>query len=262
VSKTFQTSRSPKLIVEMFNGGITLVAEGDAGVSVKVTKEGRGHTKEEAQTALKNVDVQMAQEGDTVRIKSSPIDEHMRHLQFGAKAELKVPAGSDVVLKTSNGGITASGGTGPFTLHTANGALHVKDNSGAHHLTTSNGRITVTAGTGKQELKTSNGPIDVRADKAEISAHTTNGSVRFEGTLADGKHSFVSSNGSVTVKLPADSRFHYDASTSQGHINNEFGPSTDQKGRRSHQSGTVGDNPTMNLELRTTNGSITLAKAK
>ena len=88
-------------------------------------------------------------------------------------------------------------------LHTSNGSVTRKGGQGKARIRTSNGSIVVTGATGALELKTSNGPVRVEADRAVVKVETSNGEVRFQGTLADGEHTFATSNGRVPTSSPA-----------------------------------------------------------
>jgi DUF4097 and DUF4098 domain-containing protein YvlB len=108
------------------------------------------------------------------------------------------------------------------------------------------------------DLQTSNGAITIEADRAEVTAHTSNGAIRFRGSLARGEHSLHTSNGSIDVGVPANAQFRFDAQTSRGTIVNAFSKEQPTGKAKNHLAGTVGENPSTSLQLRTSNGSITL----
>jgi DUF4097 and DUF4098 domain-containing protein YvlB len=195
---------------------------------------------------------------DGIHISARRLEEKKRSNE-GVTAELRVPAGAVLDLHTSNGAVHSTGGTGSVKVRTANGAIHIKDSKGPLHLHTSNGAVIVTGVSGTVELRTSNGRITVNADKAKINAHTSNGSIAFTGSLADGEHSFKSSNGSISLTLPADAQFKVDARTSHGRITTDFGQGP-VKGSRLRLQATIGDKPAATVNLETSNGSIELRK--
>src|SRR4051812_40855105 len=60
VEETFKVTGSrPRVVVEVFNGGIEIVADGDRQVKVKVTKRGSGASQDEAVADLEHIDVSM-----------------------------------------------------------------------------------------------------------------------------------------------------------------------------------------------------------
>ena len=93
VAKSFKTSATPKVIVEVFAGSITVTRGDEATVDAEVTKRGGGDTETEALEMLKKLDLKMEQDGDTVRIvaKTPPGERYIGE----APAKLKVPAGAE-----------------------------------------------------------------------------------------------------------------------------------------------------------------------
>jgi RNA polymerase sigma factor (sigma-70 family) len=262
VSKSFKTGKTPSVTLEVFNGGITIVADATDAVDARLTKQSRAATEEEAKEALKNIEIDMKQDKDTIKITARRLQEKDRTSQESVSAEVRVPAGAVLDLRTNNGGVEVTGGTGNVAVKTSNGSIQVKDAKGSMRLTTQNGSIVATGVTGLAELTTSNGQIDLRAEKAVVTAHTSNGEVRFSGTLADGKHSLTTSNGRVQLTLPAGARFKVDARTSLGGIENDFGPGASARVGRAHLQTSVGDDPKSTITLETSNGGIEIRKKK
>jgi RNA polymerase sigma factor (sigma-70 family) len=259
VSKSFKTGSAPRVIVELFNGGITVNAGADDGVQVRATKYGRAATAEDAKKALESVVVKMSQEGDTIRIQASrPKEQRSWHLSSGVLTELKVPAAATLELQTTNGAIALTGGSGKVHLRTSNGKVQIKDGKGQIDVRTSNGPITVSGATGRVELKTSNGRIDIHGDKAIVKAETSNGRVQFDGSLAGGKHYLHTSNGQIVLSLPPDASFRLHAKTSHGKIKSEFGSNKAGGKGRTRLDLDVGQNPSAAIELHTSNGNITI----
>ena len=106
---------------------------------------------------------------------------------------------------------------------------------------------------GTLDLDTSNGAVDVVADDVAIDVETSNGAITFEGRPAAGSHRFETSNGAVTLVLPADAAFELDAETSNGKVTSDFEglgePARAVKGR-------VGEAPGASIRVRTSNGGI------
>jgi RNA polymerase sigma factor (sigma-70 family) len=263
VSKSFKTGKSPRVVVELYNGGIEVNAGSKSGVEARVIKKGRGKTEEEAKEALAEVDLKMTQDGDTVRIEATrPHDGGARHRSSGASAELTVPAGAKLELQTKNGGVHLNGGTGKVQVKTSNGAIEAKGSRGPLHLNTSNGAIRVEDATGRLELKTSNGPVEIHGDKVIVQARTSNGAVRFGGGLAAGEHSLHTSNGAIELALPSSASFHVHAHTSHGTVKSEFGKGDQASGKgKMRMDIEIGDRASgTKIELHTSNGGITIRR--
>jgi RNA polymerase sigma factor (sigma-70 family) len=257
VTQSFKVGKSPKVIVELYNGGIEIESTGEMSVEAQVTKQGQGKTDELAKQALKSVEVKMSQDGDTVRIQEIKKDDRAsRDFAGSATAVVKVPAGATLQLNTMNGAVTINGGTGEIKVHTTNGAIKASATKGALELRTSNGAISVKGATGPVDLKALNGPIDLEGENVAVKAETVNGSLRFQGSLAMGEHTFRSINGEVAVTLPAGSAFRLEAGTTVGRIKNEFGPDGASGIGKTTLRTTVGQNPVVDIRLHTVNGNI------
>jgi DUF4097 and DUF4098 domain-containing protein YvlB len=93
-----------------------------------------------------------------------------------------------------------------------------------------------------------------------VEGTTTNGSVRAEVRSLDRRLELVTTNGSVTVRLPAATKAKLKASTTNGKVETSF-PVT-VHGVRSSKTidGTIGGGGSATIELMTTNGSIRIVK--
>jgi len=241
-SRSFDVSGAPRIIVETFNGSID-VQTGEAGqVDIDGTKRGSGASQTEAQADLKNVEVSMTQEGDTIRMVARRTDSAFNTGSSGASFDLIVPAGATLDLRSSNGGLASIGVTGDVTMRTSNGEIDVR------------------GGAGRLDLQTSNGRIRIEAQDAAVDAHTSNGAIDFRGALADGEHVFDTSNGSLDITLPSDARFRIDADTSNGKVTTDFAVTVSGSLEDDQLKGTVGDNPSISIRATSSNGSISIRK--
>lgn len=244
VAQSFDTSASPRVVVEMYNGHIEVTAGAEAKVLAEVTKHGAGFSQAEAKDNLKNVEVMMTQEGDTVRMVARRTGGPLVMGNSGASIELTVPAGASLDLHTSNGHIRSNGVTGDISMDTSNGALEVD------------------GGGGRLDLATSNGHIDVEARGAIVDARTSNGQIDFRGSLAEGSHDFRTSNGRIEITLPSGAQFRIDASTSNGDVSTEFPVSRSGSSRDEELHGVVGENPDVSITATTSNGDIDIRKGE
>ncbi len=261
LTRAFKVGKSPSLIVECFNGPIEVIADAKGEVTARVVKKSEALLKGKAQEELKNIDVQFTQEKDTIKIVARRADEKEHEGMAGVAAEIHVPANAAEDLRTSNGSIHVTGGTGAITVKTTNGSVHAKDAKGNLHLTTTNGSIEVAGAAGRLELETTNGRINVAGERVKLTAHTSNAAISFAGTLGDGDHVLGTANGPINVTLPADAQFKVDAATSNGSIDCEFTGGGKTRGKVRLESST-GDNPALAMKLRTSNGSIGIHKRK
>jgi len=265
LTKSFQTGRDPRLIVDLYQGAIEIAANTEGAIDAQVTKEAKAGTPEAAREALKSIDVKMEQEGSTVRITSRKPKAEEPSVHSHAKAVVRVPPGTMLYLQTGNGAVNLNGGTGNGRLATTNGFIYVRDHKGTLDVKTANGAIIVRGGAGRLDMKTDHGEIDIRATKADVMARSANGDIRFEGTPGEGQQSFDSENGSIIVALPASARFRVNAQAANGAVTNEF-PLTSSASPAGESttrlSGAVGGDSSTSIKLRTQNGNIVLKRLK
>ena len=244
VSKSFDVSGTTRVVVETFNGSIEVTTGAGNTVKADVTKRGTGSTQAAAQDDLRNIEVTMTQDGNTVRIIARRTNQPFNMGNSGARAVAQVPAGAILELRTSNGHLSVNGATSDVTART------------------SNGRIDVEGSQGRLRLDTSNGNIEVRSDSAVVTAQTSNGQIIFAGALAQGDHSFRSSNGRITLTLPAGASFRVDADTSNGRVTSDLAVKRSGGSDEKHLSGVVGENPTILIEAHTSNSNIEIRQGK
>ncbi len=105
---------------------------------------------------------------------------------------------------------------------------------------------------------TVNGSVNI-ATTGRVSATTVNGSITATMARADwvGEARLSTTNGSVTVMLPADLSAEINASTTNGRIETDFPVTVEGRVGARNLRGTVGEGG-RTLTLRTTNGSIRL----
>ncbi len=260
VTQSF-TAEKPTIIVEMFNGSVDVVTGSDNTVKIDVIKRGGGVSQAAAEDDLKNVDVSMTQDGDTIRVVAKRTDQRVDIGNSGASAKLRVPEGAILDLRTSNGPLTTAGPVSNVKAQTSNGPIDVRGSLGQLDLTTSNGPITINGGSGSIDVETSNGPIDITADNAIVNGRTSNGSFRFDGSLAPGRSEMRTSNGNIVVTLPANAQFVVNADTSNAKISSDFAV-TAQDFSDNHLRGTVGNDPGTTLEVHTSNGPIEIRQGR
>jgi DUF4097 and DUF4098 domain-containing protein YvlB len=261
VTQSFTAGAAPRVVVEMFNGRIDVVTGSDNTVKVDVIKRGGGISQQDAEDDLKNVEVTMTQDGDTIRVVAKRTDQQVDIGNSGASAKLRVPEGAILDLRSSNGPLTTSGPVSDVKAQTSNGPIEARGSLGQLDLNTSNGPITIDGGSGSINVETSNGPIEITADNAVVTGRTSNGPFRFTGSLAQGRSEMRTSNGSLIVTLPANAQFVVDADTSNAKISSDFAV-TAQDFSDNRLRGTVGTDPGTTLVLHTSNGSIEIRQSR
>jgi hypothetical protein len=108
LSRSFKTGRSPRVVVESFNGNLTVEANLEGVVDTRLIKQSEHTTEQQAHEGLKNIDLTMTQDRDTVRIAARRLQAVNWPGLQGVSAVLRVPPEAVLELRTSNGSVTVT----------------------------------------------------------------------------------------------------------------------------------------------------------
>jgi hypothetical protein len=146
-----------------------------------------------------------------VRVQGNQVDVSVR----GTEA--------DVAVETVLGDVVVEGGSGRITVRAIQGRVSLRGPRGRVEVTTLGG-IEVEDAVGELVLETTNGAIRMQRIRSSLArASTVNGSVSYDGTINDdGRYSFTTHNGSITVAVPAAANATVSASTFNGAFEAEF----------------------------------------
>ncbi len=124
-----------------------------------------------------------------------------------------------------------------------------------------NGSMRVAGVSGAVQARSVNGSVRVEGAAGQVVAETTNGSVHasYRALPADGSHRFATTNGSVTVRLPADVSGSFQAHTTNGSIHTDLPLKVHGSFVSKHLSGTLGQGGGR-FELKSVNGSVSIKK--
>lgn len=158
----------------------------------------------------------------------------------GVHYDLSVPASIPLTLSTSNGTVAVTGITADVSVATTNADIEVMDTRGALNLSTSNGSARIRVHRGSVAVSTSGRAIE--CDLAELRATES--------------ASLVTSNGKITLYLPANVSATFEAITSNGDITiYGFGLVSYEKSERTHKRGRIGSGASI-ITLLTSNADI------
>jgi hypothetical protein len=252
-------SDSPQIIVETFNGHITVASGGEGSVEVRIRRRGSGNSQSEAEADLAQVHTSVEQSGDRITIAARRLDRPIRLGDSGADFDLVAPPGSTLELRSSNGRIESGNIEGSIVARSFNGAITIRGGDGIDAETT-NAPLTVSAASGRLDLRTSNGAIDiVAADEVVVTARTQNGSISFGGGLAEGEHVFHTTNAGISLTLPADAAFSISGTTTNASVRTDFEGLTVGEAAL---DGSFGDDPETSIRADTTNGVLSVVKGR
>ena len=248
---TFAVGDTPRLVVRGFNGRIRVRAGEPGSIRVRARlKRPRG------------IKYSAEQEGDLITVEAKPNRQSEGFLHglsrqsSGANIEVTVPVTTSVDLATSNGPVELQGTKSGGAIQTKNGPIRVEKFKGDLNATTQNAPITVKTLSGSAELSTSNGRVSLEDAHGRFDARTTNGSIKFQGSIAPGNGSKLSTtNGNIKVALDAEPSLKLTAATVNGRVRCEVPGFVASVNKRQKIEGTIGAGET-ELIAETKNGSI------
>lgn len=203
------------------NGGISVKAWSKGGILLRAKVETWGDTKSEAESRLKEVKIA------TGAKISADGPRTAGRTYYSVSYEVFVPSKINLTLHSTNGGVSIAGVNGTISAHTTNGGLKLAGLSG------------------------------------KVSAHTTNGGVKVElaGSTWRGEGFDVSTtNGGVSINVPADYSAQFEASTTNGGFKSDLPVQVQGKYTGKRVSATLGKGGPL-VRAVTTNGGISLNKA-
>lgn len=220
--------------VDNVNGSVTVQSwdRNEIRVEAEKTVDGSG---EAAKTALKELRIDVREEGDSLRIRTiHPKDNDGgffswlagNHVDANVRYTVTVPRRTNLDLETVNG------------------------------------RIEAREIDGVMELETTNGKIEVARCAGRVSAETTNGGIVAQlNATSPGRMELETTNGSVEIQLPAGFRANLDARTTNGSIKSDFPITIQGTMDRNRLSGSLNGGGE-ELRIRTTNGSVKILKSQ
>lgn len=230
---TYSLSAGGKITVENYNGSVDISGWDQGNVEISGTKY--AHSARD----LGEIRVDVASSPNSIAIRTLPVPHLFR--SGGVRYVIHVPRRAELEdIQTANGPIRVNMIDGSARLHTSNGPIHASSIKGSLDAATSNGPMEITGLMGRAELRTSNGRIDLTMEAAqEVRAST--------------------SNGAISVRLPAGAGYDVRARTSNGSISSDFDVSVRGRIERHSLNGTIGSGGPL-LDLTTSNGAIRLMR--
>jgi hypothetical protein len=242
--------------VNTANGSVQILVEPDReSVLVEAKVTASAPTVEEAEARLADIDVIIDhRESDRgAELFLTAEFEGGRRSNEGCSFVITTPGSAGVLIRTSNGSVKVHGSDGEADVDTGNGTVTITDQQGPVRVDTSNGTVTVQRAAGSVDVETSNGRIVITDCQGPCTGQTSNGSVKFTAAAeSNDAFSFRTSNGSITVYLPATMKGQIETSTSNGRVS-----LITENGSQSGKSRTIrlSDSGAVS-HLSTSNGSI------
>lgn len=264
-----------RVSLETFNGSVEVLSWEKDAVQITGTKYA---SREEDLAGIK-IDVK----ADDSSVQVRTLRPELRRGNMGAKYFVRVPrrvqldfvrssngqirvedVEGDTRLETSNGGIRLRKVAGRLDARTSNGTIEGGDVEGSAILRTSNGAIRVDRITGSVQATTNNGAIQIAMIRPKtgerLEFESSNGSLDlgFE-ELSNNEVRAVTSNSSITMRVPATIKAQLRASTSNSSITSDLDVLTHGALAKNRLEGDINGGGPL-ISLSTSNGSIKLLR--
>ena len=227
--RTFAAKPGGTLVLSNVNGRVTIHSSAEAKIVVHADKSVDGGDQQTARRAMNELTIEAtATDGGAKIVTHEPQSAGGGFWNFLMGEHVETNVTYDVVVPST------------FDIDVSN----------------VNGAILVTEVSGKQRIETTNGRIELARCAGSFDVSTTNGSIRAEllqvGPGRD--QSFETTNGRISLVVPASLAAEIDAETTNGSITTDL-PVTTKSFESNSLRGTVGGGGPR-LRLRTTNGSV------
>ncbi len=216
--------------VHGFNGSISVESWDQSVVQVVAHKKVTASSSRRAAAQMKRLHVMIKHEDEKLRIysqmdkkSSSGFLTFLGRVGYSVEYHIKVPKGTRVSARTTNGSIS---------IQRVQGAIDVKSVNGGIDLHKVGGRV---------DAKTTNGGIDVL-----VMEFSESGNMKLRST-----------NGGINLDLPANVNAELRAKTTNGRIYLDVELASEFESDKNRISGILG-NGGGRIELRTVNGDVTI----
>jgi Putative adhesin len=230
---SYPLSAGGKIEVENQNGPIDISGWDQNTVDISGTKYANRPER------LRDLRVEVSNTPNSVSLRTIPPSDHWGNA--GVRYSIRVPRRAELDrIVTSNGPISVDSIDGSARLHTSNGRIRGSGITGALDAETSNGQVALTDLGGPATVHTSNGAVELTFDTVhEVRAGT--------------------SNGTITLRLPAGAGASIHARTSNGAISSDFDVTAHGLLSKHSLEGMIGPGGPL-LDLSTSNGAIRILK--
>jgi DUF4097 and DUF4098 domain-containing protein YvlB len=170
--------------------------------------------------------------------------------------DVALPAGTEVVIRTENGDIVATGLAGDLSLDTSNGDVETAGLTGPLDARSSNGDIDISGSQADVDASTSNGEISVADVDGTVTADSSNGEITIDSVTGDA--SADTSNGSVEIS-GVDGDVHGESSNGEVTVVGDGEPvalTIDTSNGDQVIEGATDPNAERTVEIRSSNGDV------
>jgi DUF4097 and DUF4098 domain-containing protein YvlB len=245
-AKTEALAKNGKVYVGNVSGDIEIQSWKEDQVKIEALKVSEASSLDKAKENAALVPIEVTRDGDTLRIETkkperqgflgwtSPKVSVFYKLWVPEKASVEVvsvsgdvklaPIGGTAKIHCVSGNVDVEGAAG-VEIDLVSGDVIVGNVLGDAYLKTVSGNITATKVKGSVEVVSVSGDLELKdvSDAKTVTGKSVSGNITYAGTiLAGGNYEFAVHSGDVTLKIPSNSAFDFEASTFSGSIDSDF----------------------------------------
>jgi DUF4097 and DUF4098 domain-containing protein YvlB len=283
--KTVALAKDGKVDISNISGDIAVLSWNQDQVKIEALKVSQASSLEKAKENAGKVTIEVVQEGNILRIETKypKSDKFWGGESVNVSVDYKLWIPEKAALKANNisGEIAAEGIGGAAALKAVSGDVQLTKAAGGADCNSVSGNVTASDVTGSAFLKSVSGDIKADLIKGSVEAESVSGdvelmgvseasSVRVKALSGDvlyrgaisrqGNYSLKSHSGDVTLYLPADSAFDFEAETFSGAIESDFEIKVMGKVSLKEMSGSVNGGGAV-LKVSSFSGDIKLKKS-
>jgi len=198
--KTIPCDSQMEVEVSSFCGDIVITKSELPEITIVARMKAYGTSQKEAEGVLDSLIPTIESNEKFTQIVAEQQKVRSMFLSNSVDFEVRVPAGCNLRLSTSNGGISSEDSQASVTAHT------------------SNGDVSISHAQGNVELNSSNGEIEVMQCDGNLQARTSNGRIAITGCNLQGDCKAITTNGEIEASLPATTSLLIKAATTNGTV--------------------------------------------
>ena len=215
-SKSYPVSGKPTLTFETGDANVAIHPCGDCGaIRIQIELEGR---------KLSDYRLEEGQSGNEVHFLFKELPRMGGHIGWHreqTQVTVETPAQLTLQARTSDGSVNVSGLQGDLSVTSGDGNVEIDHVSGNLRIRSGDGRVRVTDAEGSIDAHTSDASLNIDGLFHALAVQTSDGKVDLnlrEGTKLATASTIQSSDGSVTLHVPANFAADLDVHTSDGHV--------------------------------------------
>jgi DUF4097 and DUF4098 domain-containing protein YvlB len=243
--KTVALAKEGKVDISNVSGNIEVRTWAQDQVKIQALKVSEASSLDKAKENAAKVNIEVAEEGNVLRIETK----YPKNLFGGSSINVSVdywlwiPEKASLEANNISGNVDVEGPGGPVDLSAISGDINLRKASKGADCSTISGNLAATGVIGDVFLKSVSGDIKATRIKGSVQAETVSGSlemldiseasvVRLKALSGDvvyrgrinreGTYTLKSHSGGISMFLPADSAFDFEAGTFSGSIESDF----------------------------------------